>query len=112
MALLEAPGADVVVRPWTAAQAAVGAFYEPARAAGIDERYLLRIDGHEFPLSSVDGGGEARARPDLVLEANATTWIDIRQRRTTMREAIRAGRLVTHGRKAALAHFGKIFQLV
>ena len=71
MPLLEQPDDEVVVRPWTAAHAAVGAFFQPLAAIGIDERYLLRIDGEEFTLSSVPGGGAPHDKPDLVLEGPA-----------------------------------------
>src|SRR5258706_5937793 len=57
MPLLEEPGDDVVVRPWTAAHAAVGAYFQPLETVGVDERYLLRIDDEEFTMSSVPGGG-------------------------------------------------------
>jgi DNA-binding HxlR family transcriptional regulator len=108
--LLEEPDETVVVRPWTAANAAVSAFYDEAAATGIDERYLLRIDGEEYQLSSVRGGGEAHDSPDLTLESTAATWIDIRQGRTTLRNAIRSGRIKKTGSKEALDHFAAVFQ--
>ncbi len=111
MPLLEAPSADEPVRPWTAANAAISAFYDRVAALGIDERYLLRIDGKQFVLSSVRGGGAAHATPDLELDASAATWIDIRQGRLTVREAIASDRLRVTGPNDALGRFQRVFQL-
>src|SRR5258706_8885626 len=57
MPLLEEPGDDVVVRPWTAAHAAVGAHFQPLETVAVHARDLLRIDDEEFTMSSVPGGG-------------------------------------------------------
>jgi DNA-binding HxlR family transcriptional regulator len=111
MPLLEAPDAAAVVRPWTAVQAAVGAYYQPLAAGDIDERYLLRVDGEEFTMSSVAGGGAPRATPDLVLECSAKTLLDIRQGRIGLRKAISNGRIAKKGTARALANFARIFQL-
>ena len=59
MPLLE-PTAGRHVRPWTAVNACVAAYFDPIAAEGIDERYLFRIDGEEQVLSSVPG---RRTRP-------------------------------------------------
>jgi DNA-binding HxlR family transcriptional regulator len=111
MPLLEAPDDDVVVRPWTAAHAAVGAYFQPHKAIGVDERYLLRIDGEEFTMSSVPGGGVAHDKPDLVLEGPARAFLDVRQGRSSLRQAITTGRLIKRGSARALANFACIFQL-
>ncbi len=111
MPLLEEPGDDVVVRPWTAANAAIGAYFQPLKAIGVDERYLLRIDGEEFTMSSVPGGGSAHDKPDLVLEGSARTFLDVRQGRLSMRQAITTRRLTKRGSARALANFARIFQL-
>jgi len=111
MPLLEAPDDDVVVRPLMAVNAAIGAYYRPLEAAGIDERYLLRIDGEEFTMSSVPGGGPAHDAPDLVLDGSAKTFLDIRQGRVTMRDAITQGRLTKRGSAKTLANFRRIFQM-
>lgn len=110
MPLLEPPGDGDEVRPWTAVHAGMSAFYRPLAAVSIDERYLLRVDGEEFLLSSVPGGGPSR-EPDLVLDADARTLLDIRQGRTTMRAAIRDGRVRRRGTAVALRHFEEIFGL-
>ena len=111
MPLLEEPDDDVVVRPWTAAHAAVGAYFQPLEAVGIDERYLLRIDGEEFTMSSVPGGGPPHAKPELVLEGPARVFLDIRQGRTSLRQAISSGRLAKRGSARAVANFERIFRL-
>lgn len=111
MPLLEEPDDDVVVRPWTAAHAAIGAYFQPLEAVGVDERYLLRIDGEEFTMSSVPGGGSPHDRPDLVLEGSARVFLDVRQGRTSLREAIAAGQLTKRGSARALANFARVFQL-
>jgi len=113
MPLLEEPDENVVIRPWTIANAVICSFYDPDRADGIDERYLVRIDGDEFPMSSVGGGGEPRPSAsdvDLTLTGTARVWIDIRQGRTTLRHAIRDVRIERSSSKAALDHFASIFQ--
>lgn len=111
MPLLAEPDDDVVVRPWTAAHAAIGAYFAPLAAVGVDERYLLRIDGEEFTMSSVPGGGAPHGEPELVLEGSARAFLDVRQGRTSMREAIASGRLTKRGSARALANFVRIFQL-
>jgi hypothetical protein len=100
-----------VVRPWTAAHAAIGAYFQPLEAVGVDERYLLRIDGEEFTMSSVPGGGSQHDKPDLVLEGAARTFLDVRQGRLSLRQAIKTGRLAKRGSARALANFARIFQL-
>jgi DNA-binding PadR family transcriptional regulator len=108
--LLEEPDDDAVVRPWTAANAAVAAFYDEHAADGIDERYLLVIDGEEFHLSSIRGGGDARDTFDLTLVSAARVWIDIRQGRTTLQHAIKSGGIAKTGSATALANFARVFQ--
>ncbi|MEO6125467.1 MAG: winged helix-turn-helix transcriptional regulator [Ilumatobacteraceae bacterium] len=109
--LLEAPESDSEIRPWMAANAMVAAFYRPEQAVGIDERYLLDIDGEQITLSSVKGAGEPHATPDLVLQSDARSWVDIRQGRVTLRQAIKQGRIRRTGNAAALSNFQRIFAL-
>ena len=111
MPLLEEPDDDVVVRPWTAAHAAVGAYFQPHKAIGVDERYLLRIDGEEFTMSSVPGGGAVHEKPDLVLDGPARTFLDVRQGRMSLRHAVKNGYLTKRGSARTLANFARIFQL-
>ena len=111
MPLLEDPDEDQVVRPWTAMNIAVAIYYDPTAAAGIDERYLFRVDGEEITLSSVKGGGPRHEEPDLVLESTARLSIDLRHGRLTVRDATKQHLLRTTGSKAALANFQRIFHV-
>jgi DNA-binding HxlR family transcriptional regulator len=111
MPLLEEPSDDQVVRPWTAVNVAVATWYDPVAASGVDERYLLRVDGEEFTLSSVQGGGDPHETPDVVVESSARVWIDIRHGRLTMSEAQDRGLMVVSGSKAAAKHLQRIFHL-
>jgi DNA-binding HxlR family transcriptional regulator len=111
MPLLEEPTDEQVVRPWTAINVAVAIYYDAVAAAGVDERYRFRADGEEITLSSVKGGGAARGEPDLVLDAAARVWIDIRRGRLTLAQAKRQHLLRTTGSKTALANFQRIFHV-
>ena len=111
MPLLEAPPDDHAIRAWTAVAIGVGNYYDAIEADGIDERYRLTIDGEDFTLSSVKGGGPPRDEPDLVLESAARLWIDIRQGRLTLGEAEEQGLVQVTGRRRALAHFQRIFHI-
>ncbi|HEY4377568.1 MAG TPA: helix-turn-helix domain-containing protein [Acidimicrobiales bacterium] len=117
MPLLDEPSDTDVVRPWTAVNVAIGAYYDPVAAEGVDERYLVRLDGEEFRLWSRRGGRPPAAEidlddePDVVIESSARVWIDIRQGRLTMREARSRNLLHARGDRAAVARFRKIFQV-
>jgi DNA-binding HxlR family transcriptional regulator len=111
MPLLDAPDDEHVVRPWTAINAMVASYYDAVAATGIDERYLFRIAGEEITLSSVKGRGVAHETPDLVVDSPARVWIDIRQGRATMREAIHDGVITVVGADSALANFQRIFHV-
>jgi hypothetical protein len=109
--LLEEPPDDLEIRPWTCSNVMVATYYDARAAEGIDQRYLLRIDGEEFLLSSLKGRGEPRD-PDLTLESGTRVWIDIRQGRTTLRQAIADGRIVRRGGSAAvLKDFQRVFAI-
>jgi DNA-binding HxlR family transcriptional regulator len=108
--LLEDPNSVEVVRPWSAVQTCVVVWFDPAAAAGLDERYLLRVDGEDFVLSSLPGGGEAR-EPDLVVDTSAATLFAIRQGRITFDDAKRQGLLTTRGKAAAVRHLRAVFRL-
>lgn len=111
MTLLEAPDADQQVRPWTAVNAAIATYYDPVAARGIDERYLFRVDDAEITLSTVTGRGVAHDTPDLTIESSARVWIDIRQGRTTLAQAIDDGLVTTAGTKRAMSNLQKIFRI-
>ena len=111
MPLLEPPSEVRQLRPERAVNIAVANYYDAVAADGIDERYLVRADGREVTLSSVNGGGPAHPEPDLVIEGPGAVWIEIRQGRTTLAEARRQRRLTVTGSKAALANFQRIFRV-
>jgi len=116
MPLLEEPADDQVVRPWTAVNATIGAFHDPVAAVGIDERYLFRLDGEDVSLYSVRDRANRRHRapddaPDLLLESGARVWLDIRQGRLTLQQAIDDGAVEVTGKQAARAHLQQIFHL-
>ena len=111
MPLLEEPAADLEMRPRMCSNAMIAGYYDAELAAGIDERYLLRIDGEDITLSSVKGGGAPREEPDLVLDSSARTWIDIRRGDVTLREAIKQGRVRRIGGASALRNFQRIFSV-
>jgi len=111
MPLLEEPGDDLEMRPQMCSNAMVAGYYSADRAAGIDERYLLRIDGEDITLSSAKGGGAPHEVPDLVLESTARTWVDIRKGHLTLRDAIKQGRVHRTGSATALGNFQRIFSV-
>jgi DNA-binding HxlR family transcriptional regulator len=111
MPLLEEPRDDRPMRAWTAVNVAVAVYFDPVAAAGIDERYLFRVDGEDIVLSSVAGGGPPRERPDVVLESAGRVWIDIRHGRLSFDEAVAADLVQVTGRRAAVAHLRRIFHL-
>jgi DNA-binding HxlR family transcriptional regulator len=111
MPLLEEPPDDLEIRPWVSANVMVAAYFDADAAAGIDERYLLRIDGEEVLLSSVRGRHDTHRDPTLVLDSAARVWVDIRRGRTTLREALKSGLVQRSGSAAALAHFQRIFAI-
>jgi DNA-binding HxlR family transcriptional regulator len=110
MPLLDDPSSAEVVRPWSAVQTCVIVYFDPEAAAPFDERYLLRVDGEEFLLSSVQGGGQAR-EPDLVVETSAATLFAVRQGRLTFDAARREGLLTTNGKAAVVRHLRAVFRL-
>jgi DNA-binding HxlR family transcriptional regulator len=111
MPLLEPAAEGVVIAPEMVVDAALRAFYDDRRVVGVDERYVVRIDGREFRLSSVRGGGAGRDDVDATIDASAATWMDIRQGRLTIHDAIDAGRMRVDGSATALAHFADAFGL-
>jgi len=111
MALLEEPSDDLQMRPQLCANATVAGYYDAALAADVDERYVLRIDGEDVILSSVKGGGVPHEVPDLVLEASARTWVEIRKGHITLREAIKQERVRRTGGATALRNFQRIFSV-
>lgn len=111
MPLLEPPTDDSVVRPSLTIRGAITAYHDPAAAAGVDERYEIRVDGEVFTLDARAAVVDDVDRPDLVVTATARTWIDLRQHRAEFDDLVRNG-VVTHtGSVEALAHFRAIYRL-
>jgi hypothetical protein len=111
MPLLEAPDDDQPVRPWTAVFAAVAAYHDPAAAVGTDEYYEFRIDGESLTLSSLSGRRRSSDHSAVVFESAAPVWVDIRQGRLTLAEAVATGRLTVTGPKKSVANFRRIFDI-
>ena len=109
--LLGPPPPDDELRPRSAVTFAVSTWYDPAAAAGVDERYRLLVDSEEITLSSVRGGGKARAEADLELEAGPGTWVELRRGTITLREARDRGLLRVRGPAKSLRNFQRIFQV-
>jgi DNA-binding HxlR family transcriptional regulator len=111
MPILEPPDEDHPVRPWTAVLVAVAAYHDPVAAVGSDEFYEFRIGGERITLSSLTGRRRGSDHPDLVFESEAPVWIDMRQGRLTLAEAIEAGRVTVTGTKRSLGTFRKVFDI-
>lgn len=112
MDLLEDPAEAEYVRPWSAVQTCLVVYFDPAAAAelGVDERYLVRIDGEEFVLSSVRGGGPDKT-PSVTIELGAATLFALRQGRVSWADAVAGGELSVTGPLAAQRRFRDIFRL-
>jgi DNA-binding HxlR family transcriptional regulator len=111
MPLLEPAAGDSVVRPSLTIRGTIAAYHDPAAAAGVDERYEIRVDGDVFTLDAraavvVDG-----AEPDLVVTAPARVWIDVRQHRAGFDELVGNGVITWAGSHEALARFRAIYRL-
>jgi hypothetical protein len=111
MSLLEAPDDDDRIRPWTVVHVAVSAYYDAVAAQGVDDRYLFRIDGEEHTLASAWGPVAPDGEPTLVFVSSGAVWIDIRQGRLTLADALDSGRISMTGSKRALADFRRIYHL-
>lgn len=111
--VLEAAGPSTPMRPISVISAGFIPYYSRAAAAGVDERYLLMLDGEAFWLSSVpgerpDGSGEA----DLVLEGPAWAFMAARQGTTTLTDLINDGTVKrTKGSAKAQRSFERVFAL-
>jgi putative sterol carrier protein len=111
MPLLEPSHDGKTIRPAAAAAVAVRNYFDASAAEGIDERYLLRIDGEPITLSSVKGGGATRDEADLEIDASADVWIRIRQGRISLKDARQCGELHVKGPARSLRNFQRIFQV-
>lgn len=85
---------------------AIRATFRSDEAKGVRASYEFRIDGQSFHVEIDDGSvdaalGEAED-PDLVVVTDIETSIDLMERRTEPREAMRAGRVAIDGTAAEL----------
>lgn len=112
MDLLHDPAEVEQIRPWSAVQTCLVVYFDPFAALdlAVDERYLARVDGEEFVLSSVRGGGPSKP-PALTVEVGAATLFALRQGRLGWATAVAAGELSVVGSKAAVARFRRLFRL-
>ena len=83
----------------------------PLPPAGIDERYLLRVDGEEITLSSVKGGGPPHPEPDLVLDGPPAGVDRPPPRHRHAGRGAASAADPAHRIKAALANFQRIFRV-
>ncbi|MBA2281542.1 MAG: helix-turn-helix transcriptional regulator [Acidimicrobiia bacterium] len=110
---LEEVGPSSPLEPVTVVGASYIPFYDRAAAAGIEERYVLEIDGLRFWLSSVpgerpDGKGEA----DLVLDGPSWAFVAARQGGQTLDDLVDAGVIRrTKGSARTQRHFARVFSL-
>jgi DNA-binding HxlR family transcriptional regulator len=111
---LQPAGPATEVRPATAVQAGLVPYYDRDAASGIDERYLLIVDGEEHRLSSLPG-----QRPDhrgtdfdLVLAGPAWAFMAARQGHPSLADSMADHTVVRQaGSRRALRNFQRIFAL-
>jgi DNA-binding HxlR family transcriptional regulator len=109
---LEEAGPETVVRPITVIHAGLIPFYDRGAAAGVEERYLMVIDGEAHWLSSVAGEQpDGTGTPDLVLEGPAWAFIAARQGSLTLSEAIADGTIRRTGSTRTQRSFERVFSL-
>ena len=110
---LEDAGPSTAIAPSSVIHAGFIPFYNREAAAGVDEHYLLILDGEEFWLSSVpgerlDGTDEA----DLVLEGPAWAFVAMRQDSVTLADLIDDGTVRrTKGTTEMQRNFERVFSL-
>ena len=111
MPLMEDPAEVDVVRPWSAVQTCLLAYWDRAAAEGTDDLYLFRVDGREFPVSTAPGTSPDGRTPVLEVETSAATLFAIRKGLVGLDDAITAGDLTVHGPKAAVRRMRNIYRL-
>jgi DNA-binding HxlR family transcriptional regulator len=113
VAELEAAGPSTPLRPVSVISAGMIPYYNREAAAGVNERYLLVLDGEPFWLSSVPGerpDGDAVA--DLVLEGPAWAFMASRQGTKTLNDLIADGTIQrTKGSAKTQRSFERVFAL-
>lgn len=110
-AMLEPAEPATPVHPLAVVASMLIPYYDRTAADGVDERYLLVIDGEEFRLSSVPGDRAAdRREPDLVLDGPAWAFVAARQGPRTLADLIDQGVVRrTAGSQGTLRTFERVF---
>ncbi len=88
-------------------------YYNRAAAEGLDERYLLVLDGEPYWFSSVPGQRpDGTETPDLVLEGPAWAFMAARQAQRSLDDLIDDGTIQrTGGSPGAQRNFERVFSL-
>jgi DNA-binding HxlR family transcriptional regulator len=110
---LEDAGPSTAVSPRSVVNAAYIPYYRRAAAVGVDEHYLLILDGEEFWLSSVPGERlSSTGEADLVLEGPAWAFVAVRQGTATLADLVDDGTVHrTKGSPKVQRSFERIFSL-
>lgn len=110
---MDPAGPDSEIPPETVTMLSFAPYFDRAAAAGVDERYLLRIDGHDVWLTSVPGGrAQPSDDPDLVLEGPAWAFVAPRQRTATFADLVADGTIRrVKGSAKAQRSFERVFSL-
>lgn len=112
-AALEPADPSITMHPAAVLRAAYLPFYDPAAAAGVDERYLLVIDGKELWLSSTTGRRPTDDRPaDLRLDGPAWAFLAVRQAGGSLDDLIERGTITrAKGTRRVQRSFERVFGL-
>ncbi len=91
------------------------AFFQPAAAAKVEERYDVRVGGEPFSASVQRGRLELRSgapdRPAATLYAAPAGLVDIRLGRVDVKTAIKSGLLRFEGPAAGVRRLRRVFSL-
>jgi DNA-binding HxlR family transcriptional regulator len=102
--LLEPPPEDLPLRPATVVNAALLAWYDRAAALGVDESYLVELDGETFTLRV----GAGSAEPAMTLRAPARALVEARLGRTKLGDDPRVSR---SGTARSWKTFQRVYQI-
>ena len=109
--LLETPPEDRPLRPANVLHGFLLAFRDHEAARGVDERYVVVIDGQRFDVDSLRDGDPGRRDPDLVVTTSARTLVELRRGALSIDGARTSGELAVEGSAASLGNFVRMFRL-
>lgn len=109
--ILEPPSDDTAMRPTLAVRAAILAYHDPVAAAGINQRYELHVDGEVITIDAGNASVDTVDDPDLVVNAPARAFIDIRRHRAVFDDLVADGVITWTGASEALANFRAAYRL-